>query len=73
MFTKLSEAATVLGVSDKFLRQLIAQKKIPFYQLSPRTLRVDLDEIRNYMKMAPEGRPTSRDGSEEPARSKSEA
>ena len=55
MFTKLSSAARELGVSEKFLRQLVAQKRIPFYKLSPRTLRVDLDELRDYMRLIANG------------------
>jgi len=50
MFTRIADAAKALGVSERFLRQLIAQNRIPFYRLSPRTLRVDLDELRQYMR-----------------------
>ncbi len=57
MFTKLSNAAKDLDVSERFLRQLIKQGRIPFYQLSPRTHRVDLSELRDYMKLLAEGQP----------------
>jgi excisionase family DNA binding protein len=50
MFSKLSDAAKQLSVSERFLRQLVAEKGIPFYRLSPRTLRVDLDELRQHMR-----------------------
>jgi len=50
MMTKLKHAAAELSVSERFLRQLVAEHKIPFYRLSKRTLRVDLNELRDYMK-----------------------
>ncbi len=58
MYTPISHAAKVLSVSERFLRQLIAENRIPFYRLSARTLRVDLDELRDYMRLIAEGRPT---------------
>jgi len=63
MFTTIADAAIDLSVSERFLRQLIAERRIPFYRLSPRTLRVDLDELRNYMRLVAEDRPKE-DGSE---------
>ena len=48
-------------MSERFLRQLIAKNRIPFYRLSPRTLRVDLNELRDYMRLIAEGRPTPDD------------
>jgi len=57
MFVKISLAAKSLSISERFLRQLIAEHKIPFYRLSKRTLRVDLNELRDYMKMIAEGKP----------------
>jgi hypothetical protein len=33
------------------LRKLIAQGKIPSYKLSQNTTRIDLDELRNYMRV----------------------
>ncbi|MBI3001979.1 MAG: excisionase family DNA-binding protein [Deltaproteobacteria bacterium] len=50
MFVKVKSAAKELSVSERFLRQLIAESRIPFYRLSKRTLRVDLNELRDYMK-----------------------
>jgi excisionase family DNA binding protein len=57
MFTRIADAAKELSVSERFLRQLIAEGRIPFYKLSKRTLRVDLNELRDYMRLITEGRP----------------
>ena len=57
MFTPIADAAKALNVSERFLRQLIADNQIPFYRLSPRTLRVDLNELRDFMRLIAEGRP----------------
>lgn len=54
---KIKDAAKELNISERFLRQLIAEHKMPFYRLSKRTLRVDLNELRDYMKMIAEGKP----------------
>ena len=51
MFTPIKEAAQELRVSERFLRQLVNEGKVPFYRLSPRTLRIDLDELRNFMRL----------------------
>ncbi len=56
MFTRVADAAKQLSVSERFLRQLIAENRIPFYRLSERTLRVDLNELRDYMRLAAEDR-----------------
>ncbi len=55
MFVPLKEASSELSVSERFLRELVAKKKIPFYRLSPRTIRLDLDELRKYMRLVAEG------------------
>ena len=55
MFAPVKAAAKELSVSERFLRQLIAEQRIPFYRLSKRTLRVDLDELRDYMKLIAQG------------------
>lgn len=57
MMHRIREAARDLHISERFLRQLIAEHKIPFYRMSKRTLRVDLMELRDYMKMIAEGQP----------------
>jgi len=51
MFTKLADAAEQLSISERFLRQLVAENRIPYYRLSKRTLRVDLKELREYMRL----------------------
>ena len=56
MFTRVSDAAKALSVSERFLRQLIAEQRIPFYRLSKRTLRVDLNELREHMRLIAEGK-----------------
>jgi excisionase family DNA binding protein len=43
-------AARELKVGPQFLRQLAREGKIPSYRLSRRTLRFDLDELKNHMK-----------------------
>lgn len=55
MFTPIKEAAQELRVSERFLRQLVNEGKVPFYRLSSRTLRIDLDELRGYMRHLAEG------------------
>jgi excisionase family DNA binding protein len=57
MMHKIKDAARELHISERFLRQLIAQGRIPYYRLSERTLRVDLDELRDYMRLIAEGQP----------------
>ena len=39
------EAAAECRVSTRTLEKWVAQKKIPFYRLSPRMVRFDLDEV----------------------------
>ena len=59
MFVDLKTASRTIKVSPAFLRTLVREKKIPFYQLGRRTVRFDLDEVRAYMKLAAEGKPTA--------------
>ena len=54
MLVDVKTASGAIRVSPTFLRQLAREKKIPFYRLSERTLRFDLDEVRAYMKLAQE-------------------
>ncbi len=58
MLTRIAVAAKELNVSERFLRQLIADNRIPFYRFSPRTLRVDLNELRDLMRLIAEGKPS---------------
>ena len=57
MYARIADAAKTLSVSERFLRQLIAENRIPFYRLSARTLRVDLNELRDYMRLIAESKP----------------
>ena len=61
MFTRIADAAKALHVSERFLRQLITQNRIPFNRVSARTLRVDLEEQRDYMRLIAEEKPTPDD------------
>ena len=63
MYTAIAKAAKALSISERFLRQLIAENRVPFYRLSPRTLRVDLDELRQYMRDLADERAQSARGS----------
>ena len=55
MLISVKEAARVLSVSGRFLRQLVRQNRVAFYKLSERTTRFDLDELRRYMRLIAEG------------------
>jgi len=52
----IKDAARELHMSQRFLRRLIGENRIPFYRLSERTIRVDLDELRDYMRLIAEGK-----------------
>ena len=54
-FVSIREAAHALGVSKAHLYRLIKAGKIPFYKLSSRVLRVDLAELRGFMRLIAEG------------------
>jgi excisionase family DNA binding protein len=55
MLQLIKQAALELKISERFLRQLIAENRIPFYRLSARTLRVDVAELRDLMRLIAEG------------------
>jgi excisionase family DNA binding protein len=57
MFHNVKDASRRLNISERFLRKLIAEGRIPYYRLSERTLRVDLNELRDYMRLIAEGQP----------------
>jgi excisionase family DNA binding protein len=61
MLVDTREVSKAIGVSQELLRKLVREGKIPFYRLSARTLRFDLDEVRDYMKLIAEGKPTEQD------------
>lgn len=41
----IQETADYLGVSDKTVRQMIADKRINAYRAGPRLIRIDLNEV----------------------------
>src|SRR5262245_36138691 len=47
----IREASRAFNVTRDLLYRLIHQGQIPFYRLSPRTLRVDLSELREHLKL----------------------
>ena len=51
MFTSILEAAKGLSISERHLYRLTRENRVPFYNLSPRTTRVDLNELRHYMQL----------------------
>ena len=55
MFTSIAEAAKALSISERHLYRLIRENRVPFYNLSPRTTRVDLNELRDYMRLITRG------------------
>lgn len=52
------EVSKAIGVSEELLRKLAREKRIPFYKLSERTLRFDLAEVQQFMRLIAEGKPT---------------
>ncbi len=44
-YAKLAEAAEYLGVTDRTIRQMIADGRITGYRSGSRLVRVDLDEV----------------------------
>ena len=51
------EISKIVGVSEELLRKLARERKIPFYRLSARTLRFNVDEVRDHMRLIAEGKP----------------
>ncbi|CAN5523663.1 hypothetical protein BH09ACT7_BH09ACT7_08460 [soil metagenome] len=49
-YAKLIEAAEYLGVTDRTIRQMIADGRLTGYRSGKRLVRVDLDEIDAAMK-----------------------
>jgi excisionase family DNA binding protein len=44
-YLKLSEAAEYLGVTDRTIRNMIADGRLTGYRCGPRLIRVDLNEV----------------------------
>ena len=55
MFLSIKHAAKELRVSERHIRRLIAIKKLPVYQLSPRTTRIDMEELRKLIRIDQSG------------------
>jgi len=51
MLVPIKTASGELNVSEHFLRRLIRLGRVPSYKLSPRTTRVDLIELRKFMRL----------------------
>lgn len=49
-YGKISEAAGYLGVTDRTIRQMIADGRLTGYRSGSRLVRVDLNEIDSAMK-----------------------
>lgn len=49
-YGKISEAAEYLGVTDRTIRQMIADGRLTGYRSGSRLVRVDLNEIDNAMQ-----------------------
>ncbi|MCQ4360642.1 excisionase family DNA-binding protein [Mycobacterium gordonae] len=49
-YGKISEAAEYLGVTDRTIRQMIADGRLTGYRSGSRLVRVDLNEIDSAMK-----------------------
>ena len=59
-FISVRHAAESLGISRSHLYRLIKSKQIPFYQLSPRTIRVDPEEIKSLARLIARGKEVSK-------------
>lgn len=44
-FITQQQAAEVLGVTDRTIRKMIADGRLPAYRLGPRVIRLRLDEV----------------------------
>ena len=55
-FIPVRHAAESLGISRSHLYRLIKSKQIPFYQLSPRTIRVDPEEVKSLARRIARGK-----------------
>jgi excisionase family DNA binding protein len=49
-YTKIAEAAEYLGVTDRTIRQMIADGRLIGYRSGTRLVRVDLDQIDAAMR-----------------------
>ena len=49
------EAAEYLGITDRTLRRMIADGRLPAYRLGPRLLRIDVGDLDGLMRPIPTG------------------
>ena len=54
LLVPVKQAAKSCNASAAHFYRLIRKGRIPFYRLSPRTTRIDLDELRAYVRQFPE-------------------
>lgn len=55
MLVRVSEAATLLGVSAEHIRRMIRAGRWPFYKLGEKGARIDVDEIKALGRLIAEG------------------
>lgn len=55
MLVTIAEAARQLGVSPNHIRGMIRCQRWPFYRLGPKSMRVDIDEIKSLGRLIAEG------------------
>jgi excisionase family DNA binding protein len=48
-FVTLSEAAKFCAVSERSIRRLVAAKKLTGYRIMPGSIRIDMEELREYV------------------------
>lgn len=49
------QAAAYLGITDRTLRRMIADGRLPAYRLGPRLLRIDMGDLDALMRRVPAG------------------
>ena len=57
MFISIHEAGKALKLSERHIRLMISEGRWPYYRLGPRTIRLDLDEIKALGRLVAEGKP----------------
>lgn len=49
MFYSINEVATLMGVSRKTVRRIIATGKLKIFRPSPRTIRIPADDLQHFI------------------------
>lgn len=60
MLVHVKDVVRDFKISERHIRKLIAEGRIPFYKLSPKVIRLDPEELKNYMRLIAEGKPKSK-------------